>query len=43
MMAWHLPGANPLSESMMVSYWRIYESLGPTDLNSVEYYTPSEN
>ena len=31
-MAWRRPGNKPLSEAMMVIYWRIYESLGLNEL-----------
>ena len=33
-MAWHRPGAKPLSEPMMVIYWRIYASLGLNELRT---------
>ena len=33
-MAWHRSGDKPLSEPMMVSYWRIYASLGLNELNN---------
>ena len=31
-MAWRRPGAKPLSEQMLVNYWRIYASLGLNEL-----------
>ena len=34
-MAWRHPGNKPLSEPMMVSYWRIYVSLGLNELTRV--------
>ena len=33
-MAWRRPGTKPLSEPMMVDYWRIYPSLCLNELNS---------
>ena len=30
--AWHRPGDKPLSQPMLVIYWRIYTSLGLNDL-----------
>ena len=42
-MAWHRPGGKPLSESMMcVDYWRIYASLGPSELR-INCISSSEN
>ena len=33
-MAWRRQSDKPLSELMMVIYWRIYVSLGPNELNT---------
>ena len=33
-MAWRRPGDKPLSEPVMVNFWRIYASLGLNELSS---------
>ena len=37
-MAWRRQGDKPLSEPMIVIYWRIYASLGLKELTGVKLY-----